>query len=97
MVIVQIAFVRLLLMAVAIAFGVHDHKPMTAAEFYKRGRAHAEKAQYDKAIADCSEAIRLSPNWTAAVALRAYAFHRNGMCEEAISDYKASVLANISE
>ena len=48
---------------------------MTAAEFCDRGKAWAEKGEYDKAIADFTEAIRLDPKIALAFYNRGSAWH----------------------
>ncbi len=42
--------------------------------YYNRGVAYAEKSEYDKVIADCSEAIRLDPRMPIFYSLRAEAY-----------------------
>ena len=64
--------------------------------FHKRGKAHVEKNENDKAVADLSEAIRLyltktTPYWPArlveAFDARAKCFERKKDHEKAIADY----------
>jgi Flp pilus assembly protein TadD len=45
------------------------------------------KQEFDRAISDCSEALRLSPQDGAAFFLRGQAYESSGMLEEAEKDF----------
>jgi tetratricopeptide (TPR) repeat protein len=57
------------------------------AEYVKRGLAWAEKDDYDRAINEYNEALRIAPNHAAAHARRASAWQRKGDYARAIADY----------
>ena len=58
-----------------------------AAAYYGRGLAYGGKGEYDKAIADCTEAIRLNPNYAAAYYIRGAAYEEIGDKAKAAADY----------
>jgi tetratricopeptide (TPR) repeat protein len=55
-----------------------DTDPWSAAAYNLRGYAHLRLFQFDQAVADCSEAIRLQPNFLNAYENRASARRHNG-------------------
>jgi len=57
-----------------------------AAEYYASGNTHYQKGNYDRAIADCTEAIRLNPNNGAAYNNRGKAYNGKGDYDRAIAD-----------
>ena len=59
--------------------------------FIHRGIAHQAKGEFDLAIADCSEAIRLDPHNAYAFFNRGNAHRANGEYSEAIADYTESL------
>ena len=61
--------------------------------YYVRGWAYARKREYDKALADLTEAIRLSPEYADAYNGRAYAY---AACkyDKAIADYTEGIRLN---
>ena len=72
-----------------------------ADDYFGRGNAWCDKNQYDKAIADCSEAIRLEPKFYEAFSLRGYAYALKGNATEhadlwskAIADYTKAIGLN---
>jgi tetratricopeptide (TPR) repeat protein len=60
--------------------------PKTAAGSERRGDSYAWKGQFDKAIADYTEALRLNPDDAAAYQHRAYARLSQGDMDKVISD-----------
>ena len=63
-----------------------DPKLQTADEYCKRGAAYFDKGEYDKAIADCTEAIRLGPKHAKFYYNRGNAYGRKGEYDKAITD-----------
>jgi tetratricopeptide (TPR) repeat protein len=61
--------------------------PTAAVRAFHRGNAFADKKEYDKAIADYSEAIRLDPTYVAAFNNRGLAFADKEEYDKAIADY----------
>ena len=74
--------VRLLLKAGA------DPTAKDAGVFYNRGLAYSNKGQYDLAIQDFDQAIRLNPQDADVYDNRGHAYARNGQDERAIKDFK---------
>jgi tetratricopeptide (TPR) repeat protein len=62
-----------------------------AEAYYKRGNTYAEKGDYDKAIFDFTEAIRLKPNYAEAYDLRGRAYVFKGDYDIAISDFNEAI------
>lgn len=62
-----------------------------AAAYLERGIAHGAKADYDQAIADDSEAIRLNPRSANAYNNRAFAFNNKGEHDRAIVDASEAI------
>jgi tetratricopeptide (TPR) repeat protein len=59
-----------------------------------RANVHAEKRQYDDAIADCTKAITLDPQDANAFGRRGWAFERKGDRDKAIADYTTAIALN---
>jgi tetratricopeptide (TPR) repeat protein len=55
--------------------------------YHNRGRAHAEKQEYDQAIIDYNEAIRLKPNFAVAYINRGNAYQSQGKFNKAKADF----------
>jgi tetratricopeptide (TPR) repeat protein len=53
--------------------------PLSAEEYFKRGESFFEKNDYDTAIAEFSDAIRLKPDYAAAYARRGNVYRLRGM------------------
>jgi tetratricopeptide (TPR) repeat protein len=53
----------------------------------KRGIVYCEKGEYDKAFADCTEAIRLKPDFAEAYNNRGKAYFYTDDYDKAIADY----------
>jgi len=62
-----------------------------AAAFSNRGLAYKRKNQWDRAIADYSEAIRLNPNDAQVLSNRGNAFYYKGQLDRAIEDYDDAI------
>jgi tetratricopeptide (TPR) repeat protein len=60
-------------------------------EANNRGLAHYQKSEYDLAIADFSEAIRLKPTDTVAYGNRAGAYLKKGNYDQAITDFSQAI------
>jgi len=63
----------------------------SAEAYYSRGLAFANKAAWDDAIANYTEAIRLKPTFAEALCGRGYAYHRKGLAEKAIASLASSL------
>ena len=64
--------------------------------FYNRGIAYAKKSQYDRAIADFNQAIRLDPDSIFALNNRGAAYARKGQYDDAIADFNEAIRINAS-
>ena len=62
-----------------------------AIAFSNRGLAYKRKSQWDEAIADYSEALRLKPNDAQVFNNRGNAFYYNGQLDRAIEDYDDAI------
>ena len=65
-----------------------------AEAYYKRGVAYYGKKDYDKAISEFTEVIRLKPNYAEAYYYRGYAYAHNGNYDRAISDLNEAIRLN---
>ena len=68
--------------------------PKDAAAFLARGNAWALKGEYDKAIRDFNQAIRLDPNDDDAFLNRSIARHAKGEYDKAIRDFNQAIRLN---
>lgn len=59
--------------------------------FYKRGNAYSQKGDYDRAIQDYDQAIRLNPGHAIAFSNRGVAYARKGDYDRAIQDYNQAI------
>jgi len=58
---------------------------------HKRGLAYRNKGDFDRAIADLSEAIRLDPKYAEAYYGRGLAYGNKGDLDRAIADYSEAI------
>ena len=65
--------------------------PNLATAFMNRGLAYKKKSQWDRAIADYSEAIRLTPDNAQVFNNRGNAYFFNGQWDRALEDYDNAV------
>ena len=77
----------------AIASGKLSSKNL-AVTHNNRGKAWGITGQYDKAIADFDEAIRLNPQDAPTYGIRGYASYRKGDYDRAIADYGEAIRLN---
>ena len=61
--------------------------PNYAAAYNNRGYAYYGKQEYDKAISEFTEAIRLNPNYILAYNNRATAYGKQGKNDKANADF----------
>jgi tetratricopeptide (TPR) repeat protein len=61
---------------------------LDAQGYFYRGLAYAKKCEYDRAIADYGESIRLNPNAAVAYNNRGNAYDDKGEYDRAIADWK---------
>jgi tetratricopeptide (TPR) repeat protein len=71
-----------------------DTKPRTAGTFLDRGIMFASRGDYDMAIEDYTEAIRLDPNLATAYFNRGYAYGEKRDYDRAIADYTQAIKLN---
>ncbi|MBN2246332.1 MAG: tetratricopeptide repeat protein [Candidatus Aminicenantes bacterium] len=65
------------------------------AKFYNnRGIAFAEKGQYDRAISDFNQAIKINPRYNKAYNNRGIVYRLRGQYDQAISDFNKSIAIN---
>ncbi len=64
--------------------------------FYNRGIAYAKKNQYDRAIEDFNQAIRLDPDSIFALNNRGAAYARKGQLDDAIADFNEAIRIDAS-
>ncbi|MDE0469737.1 MAG: tetratricopeptide repeat protein, partial [Candidatus Poribacteria bacterium] len=62
-----------------------------AKAYLNRGTGYAEKGEYDKAIADYGEAIRLNSEFAIAYNNRGYTYKEKGEYDKAITDYDEAI------
>ena len=74
--------------------GAWEPVPLDGAAFLQRAVMHNARENYELAIADCDEALRLVPNWGEAYAHRGFAHDRLGHFHEAAADYELAVAQN---
>ncbi len=62
-----------------------------AEAYYNRGNTHATLNEYDRAIADYTQAISIEPKLVEAYNKRGLAYHSIGLYEEALADYTQAI------
>jgi len=86
---------RALLLGLLVFSGCGPSKEQRAVDAYNRGIAYAEKADYDRAIADYTEAIRLDPKLAEAYCSRGAAYGRGkSEYDKAIDDLTEAIRLN---
>jgi tetratricopeptide (TPR) repeat protein len=73
------------------ATGVSASNKKEADELYKKGEESFKKMDYDQAITEFTEAIRLDPNNDNAYYYRAFAYGQKGDYDHAIADYDKAI------
>lgn len=73
------------------------NKDMNSKILNNRAQAYISLKEYDNAISDCNEALRLDPLYVKAQKIRAKAHGAAGNWEEAVKDYKAVAESNPTE
>jgi tetratricopeptide (TPR) repeat protein len=68
-----------------------DTGQQLAADLTIRGRAYRAKGDFDRAIADYSEAIRIDPGYALAVYSRGIAYFNKGDFDRSIADYSQAL------
>src|SRR5262249_24783876 len=59
--------------------------------FFNRGRAFADQGEFDRAIADLDQAIRIDPNYADAYNNRDIAYNGKGNPERAVRDFDRAI------
>jgi Tfp pilus assembly protein PilF len=67
---------------------------VTAGPYQQNGREAVERSDYDKAIAEFTQAIKLVPNYANAYYMRAYAYIDKGDYDKAIADSNEAIRLN---
>jgi len=80
----------LMFFGVAVAYAQNSE----AARYYNRGNTYYSNGDYDRAIADFTQAIRLDPNLAPAYSNRARAYNSKGDYDKAIADATQAIRLN---
>jgi tetratricopeptide (TPR) repeat protein len=82
-----------LALTLGIGFGCFGFQvnPRSAYAYLTRGDSRIQEKEYDKAIADFTEAIRLDPNFAHAYYNRAYAWNAKKEYDRAIADFTEAI------
>ena len=75
-------------------FGKPISKQNLAVAYIYRGVAYDDKGQYDRAIADYTQAIKLNPKYSKAYYVRGLAYRNTGQYDRAIADYDKAIELN---
>lgn len=73
------------------------NKDMNSKILQNRAQAHINLKNYESAISDCTEALRLDPGYVKAMKVRAKAYAAAEKWEDAVRDYKSVAENNPSE
>jgi tetratricopeptide (TPR) repeat protein len=71
--------------------GARESQEDRATAYNNRGWSYSNKDDYDRAIADFDEAIRLDPKFALALVNRGWAYERKGDYARAIADYEEAI------
>lgn len=74
-----------------------SNKDMNAKILQNRAQAYINLKEYDSAVDDCTEALRLDPGYVKAMKMRAKAYGGAGSWEDAVRDYKSVAENNPTE
>ncbi len=75
-------------------FGTRISKKDLAIIYINRGAAYYYKGQYDRAIADFDQAIKLNPKDAEVYFIRGNAYQNKGQFDRAIADYDQAIKLN---
>ena len=76
---------------------LEDDSQLKSEAFSMRGVAYNNKGDYDCAITDFNEAIRLNPNDARAFHVRGVAYYNKGDCDRAIADFDETIRLNLED
>ena len=71
--------------------GARESQEDRATAYNNRGWSYSQKGDYDRAIADYDEAIRLNPKFGLALVNRGWSLERKGDYDRAIADYDEAI------
>jgi len=82
-----------MLLALLIPFTAYAQEPKleNAEAYYKRGGASADKGEFDRAIADFDQAIKLKPKYAEAYYWRGLAYLHKGNLDRALTDFNRAI------
>src|SRR6516162_10540792 len=65
-----------------------------ASAYYNRGLAYGHKGDFDRAIRDFDQAIKINPNYVEALYSRGLTYSNKGLWDRAIQDYDEAIKLN---